>query len=547
MNELDQVARLLERPELDVRIAAATVLAELKPKSAQLAKALVAALDPEIASLSVPLLRALETARSLRVLDQVFPLTVAKDRAVQSAAVRVLVAYGDEAVGPLQARHASHPDERSGLDRALAELGGKSAFSTLLSGLASENPEHARRAALTVREHTKRATAADKKAYLAELDRFLARIDKEQAKNKLSATAALSARTGALKILGYLEDARAIPTLLAYARDEKADPALRKDAVLALRFCLGAGESKSLPLADLAKVLSAIAAENDALLAQAALHTLGSLPVESSTFVSLAALLLHPDESRARFVAERMADAKNAGSAKALVHALVRADKSRGELLLSALEGNVHAATPLGEALLETQGADTRWLLRSALRPIAKHMPKPIVERMLEAAIGVLEKEGRGHEAFFDVALAAAPAPSAEALRKLSSKLGKKKEHERQRSVLELILRTGHAVAQDRFDAAMLALITNPKEVRPAARGADPSMAHLEGLARSSFDLFAAMKKDKRLTPDDLYVAGFYLAERDLPSGTELLEEVVRVSPRSKIGKAAKNKLSLGA
>lgn len=539
MNELDQVARLLERPELEVRIAAATVLAELKPKSAQLAKSLAVALDPEIAALTLPLLRALESARSARVLESIFPLTIAKDRAVQSAAVRVLVAYGDEAVAPLQARHASHPEERTGLDRALAELGGKSAFSTLLSGLASEDPEHARRAALTVREHAKRATAADKKAYASELERFLARIDKEQAKGKLSDTASLSARTGALKIMGYLEDPRAIPTLLEYAKNPKADPALRKDAVLALRFCLGEASStkepKGLPLAELAKVLSSIAAENEPLLAQAALHTLGSLPVEASTFTSLAALLLHPDESRARFVADRMADAKNVGSAKALVHALVRADKSRAELLLSALENNVHAAAPLTEALLDTKSADARWLLRGALRPIAKHVAKPQVERLLEQAMIVLEKDGRGHEAFFDVALAAAPGPSAEALRKLSSKLGKKKEHERQRSVLELILRTGHGTAQDRFDAAMLALIAGPKE----------SMSHLEELARSSFDLVAAMKKDKRLTPDDLYHAGFYLAERKLAGGAELLEEVVRVSPRSKIGKAAKNKLSL--
>lgn len=540
MSDLDEVARLLERPELPLRIAAATVLAELRPKSATLAKALVKAVDPDVPALAVPLLRALETARSARILADVFPLTVAKDRSVQNAAVRVLVAYGDEVVAPLQARHASHPEERSGLDRALAELGGKSAFSTLLSGLASEDPEHARRAALTVREHAKRATAADKKAYAAELERFLVRIDKDAARGKLSAVASLSARTGALKIMGYLEDARAVPTLLAYATDAKVDVALRKDAVLALRFCVGSlvAESgkpaKTGPLADLTRALCSIAAEPDALLAQTALHTLGSLPVSEGTFAGLAALLLHPDESRGRFVADRLADAKNAGSAKALVHALVRADKARGELILAALAGNTHAATPLADALLETKSADVRWSLRSALRPLAKHVPAATAEQLLATAMGLLEKEGRGHEAYFDVALAAAPAPAAAALRKLSQRLGKKKEHERQRSVLELLLRTGLATADDRFDAAMLALL-----------GHDAGFPHLADLARSSFDLASAMKKDKRLTPEDLYAAGFHLAERDLPGGSELLEEVVRVSPRSKIGKAAKSKLAL--
>lgn len=574
MSELDAICKLLERTELDIRIAAAVVLAELRPKSAQIAKALTAALDPDIPPLTVPLLRALEHAQSVRVVDALFPLTVTKDKSVQNAAVRTLVAYGDGVVAALQARHKSHPEERPGLDRVLAELGGKSAFSTLLSGLVSEDPENARRAALTVREHAKDASAADKRAYAGELERFLARIDKEHARAKISDAAALAARTGALKIMGYLEDARAVPTLMAVLKDKKAHPSLRKEAILALRFCLhdldkGAGKAAAnKDLAELTKLLCAAAAEEDPLFAQTALHTLGSLPVSESTFASLAELLLHPDESRARFVAERLADAKSAGAAKALVHALVHADRTsvesvgakkavgkspvvadrpstaraasegalraRAEWLLAALEGNPHAATPMAEALLESKSADVRWLLRSGLRAHAKQVPPALAQKLTGEALSMLEKAGRGHEAALDIALLASPKNTVTALRALAVKLGKKKESERQRSVLEILLRGGHATEQDRYELAVLTLAQKEAAHR-----------HLEALARTSFDLCGAMRKDKRLTLEDLYSAGFYLAERELGAGQELLEEVLAQSPRSKLGKAAKNKLAL--
>jgi hypothetical protein len=54
-----------------------------------------------------------------------------------------------------------------------------------------------------------------------------------------------------------------------------------------------------------------------------------------------------------------------------------------------------------------------------------------------------------------------------------------------------------------------------------------------------------ALKKDKSTTPEQLFYLGFHFAEEGDPVGEELLSEVIARGPRTKLAKAAKNKLKL--
>src|SRR5262249_30908783 len=179
---------------------------------------------------------------------------------------------GDEVVQIIKQKMASaSPDERRALDAALAELGGKDAFGALIKGLANEDAEAAKAAALAVRQQIKNADGNKRRTYLAETENFLAGQKKKG--GSPGATAA------AIKILGYLEDEKTTPLLLAYANDPKAHASVRQEAIIAFRFALQGDK----PSAKVIDTLVKAAESDDRTLAQTALHTLGSLKVSEET------------------------------------------------------------------------------------------------------------------------------------------------------------------------------------------------------------------------------------------------------------------------
>ena len=80
-----------------------------------------------------------------------------------------------------------------------------------------------------MRQRVKDANAREKSGYLAQVTKLV----RAQSKKK-GANPALVA--GGLKILGYLEDPAALPTLLAFARDKSQPAPVREEAIVALRF-----------------------------------------------------------------------------------------------------------------------------------------------------------------------------------------------------------------------------------------------------------------------------------------------------------------------
>ena len=67
-------------------------------------------------------------------------------------------------------------------------------------------------------------------------------------------------------------------------------------------------------------------------------------------------------------------------------------------------------------------------------------------------------------------------------------------------------------------------------------------------LMDKSFKLFDRLKKEKALDAADLYYVGFHFSEgsgEELKFGRRILEYVAKRWPKTKDGKAAKNKLKL--
>ena len=536
MDEVGKIVGLLRSDAIEKQIAAAIVLGELKAKGPGVVEGLAAVLDSGVSLLQVHALDALARVGAKKALPQIFPLLTQHDDDVRRAATRAIASVGEDALPLIKAKMATAtPEERRALDAALAEVGGKDAFSALIKGLVASDAEAAKAAALAVRNQIKNADGNKRRSYLAEVERFL-----EAQKKKKDASAA-GAVAAAVKILGYLEDEKTIPTLLAYANDEKAHPSIRQEAIIAFRFAL----SKDKPSAKVVDTLVKAAEAEDRTLAQTALHTLGSLQIGDDTAKRLEKLALHPDFVRASFVLELLARMGGAEAARVLTKVLVATgDRRYAEAAANGLTGKEEAVPALAKALLETTNPDRLWVLRNVLRPTAKKIAPALRRQILEEALDRLGKGERNYEAHLDVARDADPDAVAEALRALAAKLRKKDEN-KARVVLSILCKSDRATNDDRYALASLELSLSNRDTRPASRAGDESLRILGALLHQGFDVAKSLKKDRALELDHLYYVGFHFSELNHPLGDELLEEVVKKGGRAKIAKMAKNKLAL--
>lgn len=538
MSEVVKIVQLLKSDAIEKQIAAAIVLGELKAKGPGVVEGLGEVLASGVPLLQVHALDALARVGAKKALPSIFPLLSVHADDVRRAATRAIASVGDEVVPIIKQKMASAtPDERRALDAALAEVGGKDAFVTLIKGLSASDPEAAKAAALAVRHQIKDADGNKRRTYLAETEKFL---EGQKAKKKDASPAAMAA---AIKILGFLEDEKTTSTLLQYANDDKQDPRVRQEAIIAFRFALQGNK----PSAKVIDTLVKAAEGTDRTLATTALHTLGSLEVTEETAKRLEKVALHPDFERARFVLDLLGRMGGAEACRVLTKVLVSTkDRRYAEAAAAGISGKEDAVPALAKALLETEDPDRAWVLRNVLRPTAKKISTATRKALMKEALDRLAAGTRGWEALLDVARDADADAVAEALRELAQKLrrGSGKE-ERARSVYQILCKSDRATDEDRYGLASLELSKSNRDTRPASRAGDESLRVLGMLLRGGFDVAKALRKDRALELEHLYYVGFHFSELDHPVGDELLEEVVKKGGRSKVGKMAKNKLAL--
>lgn len=535
MGDIERIAKLLRDPAIEKQIAAAIVLGELKAKGPEVTDGLDKLLASHVPPVVRHALEALTRIGAKRSLPAIWPLLTHHDAEVRRAAHGAVTSVGEEGVPLIQKRATTaSPEERRALDAVLAELGGDDAFSALLAGLDAGDPEASRAAALAVRHEVKSADAKQRRRYLAATEKFL-KAKKTQA--------SVSATVAAVKILGYLEDERATPTLLGFVTAKSSPPAVRTEAIIALRFA--AHELKG--SMDLVSALLDAAEGPDRVLAQTALHTLGAVDVPARLLKRLAKLAEHSDMDRAQFAIAELGRRAGDESAEALVAILAKGDRRRAELAVAALAGREEAIAPLARTLLATTDADRAWLLRNVLRTEAKKIKPALRKQLLDAALERLSDGERGWEAAFDVARDADPKGAAEALRELSQKLLKAKKLDRAATALGLLTRTEHASDDDQYRLASLDLTKSPRDTHPSARANDDALKRLSTLLDKGYDVGSALRKDRTLDLDHLYYVGFHFAELQKTLGQEMLGEVVKKGGKTKIARMAKNKLALVA
>lgn len=534
MSDVDRIAKMLDSEAIEKKIAAAIVLGEIKAKGPKTTEGLRKLMHSDVPPVAKHAIDALARIGARRHVKELFPLLTVPPDEVRQAAARAIASVGADVVPTIRQRMTTaSAEERRALDAILAELGGEDAFSALLAGLDASDEDAAKAAALAVRHEVKRADAKQRRRYVAQTEKFL----------KQKKDLAESARAAAVKILGYLEDERAVPTLVALGGSAKTPASVRQEALIALRFT---APTKNTPT-EVLNLLLDVAEGDDRPLAQAALHTLSTMEFPPKLLKRLIKLANHSEIERASIAIEQLGRRPGVAPAEALVEVLAQLDRRRAELAAGALAGRNEAAPGLAKALLAAKNADRAWLIRNTLRPFAKDLKPAALTKLRDAALAKLAAGERGWEAEMDIARDGNAKAVSTALRELGQKLHRSKKTDRSLNVWRLLSRSEHAEPEDLYRLASLELGQSRLDTQPAARATDDGLRLLSGLLDRGFDVAAALRKDRSMEPAMLYYVGFHFSEARRPLGEELLKEVVKKGGRTKIAKMAKNKLALSA
>jgi hypothetical protein len=533
MSDLSRVFALLSDPTVEHRLAAAVVIGALEVKDPKATAALEKLLSESPAEKRAAL-DAFARIGPKKVLPKIFALLTSTEPVVREAAHRALKAGGEAMVDDIKARRSQATDaEKQQLDRVLADLGGTDAFKALLDGIVAADEKTARNLALAVRERIANADKRTRKSYATSSTKAL---QKAAGKVHEHQEAVL------IKILGWCEDESSVPLLLEALSDPKRGGAVRQEAAIALRFVL---QETAADAAVVEGLLDA-AGGDDLPLARTAVDTLAGLKLGKNAVAKLRGLALHRDADRAMFAVRKLAADGSAPAVKVLVDAVLGGSRDTAAAAAKALKALPDATAASLTAVLETHLADRALLLMDVLKPRLEKLGKGTAQKLVDATIERLADEGRNYEATLALARVAAPELLADELRALAAKLKKAKKDERAAHVLILLTNTAGATDDDRVRLALLALKKSRLDPRPEARARDEAIKLFDDIA-AKVDLLGVLKRDKSITDEQLFYLGFHFAEEGDPIGEQLLGEVVKRSPRSKIGKAAKNKLKLEA
>ncbi|MCA9670707.1 MAG: HEAT repeat domain-containing protein [Myxococcales bacterium] len=536
----NKIIAMLEDGRAERRYAAALVLAELREKSA--ADALCRALAEPDAMLQRYALEALSAIKAKKVASHVAPLLDSDDPDVRVAAMALLASQGARAASQLERELAEAPVTRKrAIVGIMARQHGADTIERLLGML--DDPELAESVQNSLRAELE---SMDDKAKGALRKAVEARL-KAAGTKKGALEPPVLARL--VRMLGYFRDAKLVPTVLKFV--DAAQPTdVRLAAHAALRRPLLDARSQS----SAAKVLLEQADDEEPTIARAAIETLRALSLTPDVIPTLLQLSTNGRHAEARrYAVEKLGRSGDNKAVNTLVELLDSDDPAARETAARALSHMDSAAAALIKALPEAMSDEKRLTrLVHLIKPHARALTAAQKTTIAELAVGAVEKGSAISTPLLALLRATDPAGFAE---KLTDKAMRLKRAKKFKEAFSLFRRLDEASMLGEDEARYAALVSGlcatdaKKDLGRATRTTDPILRQAVELVTVGYPVARKLKKDRTLTPEDLFFVGFNFAESqdedEREFGGELLSHLAETSPRSKLGKSAKNKLRL--
>lgn len=536
---LQRVCSMLQSPDGMRRCAAAMVLAELAPKNDSIVRALGEAMKDANQLLTRYILEAFEAIGSRSVVNYVLPLLDAEDVETKLRAAAIVARAGGQNVAELKRQFdKANPQQKRVLVDILARIHSREAMQLILDVLFDPDFELVKEACQAVRRHITDAAPKERLALHKQVAKFM---------NTARARKNDRVMTSCLLLIGYIGAPDARKILLKFSTPRNPGY-VRRNALLGLKGL----ELSGAAVHQVARQMLKYLAEPDYLnIVQNALDIIEKLPLPKSYDTHWRRLLKSKHPSVRTFAARKLAVADTAASNRLMMSLLRHDDPQLSEIAAGALARHKGAGKLLLAALASERKAEPAWRLAKILKPHSESVDKNTLKKFRALAVRELQAGHPRAEALLYFLRNIEPKLADAAWREVGLKYKKAKKWGRAVECLRKLVATEGFDNELRYELSICNLKQSPKDLAQHLRAEDPSLRGLQTLLQErGFKLLDRLKKEKVLDAADLFYVGFHFSEgtgEELKFGRALLEHVARRWPKTKEGKAARNKLKLVA
>ena len=526
---------LLENGNAEARCAALVVLTQLGIDEERVAKAVASAVGSANVLVRDFALGYLEQVKPPQTIAAVTPLLDAEDEPVRRRAVALLVPHGAAAVAAGRKLLADAPRRRlTAVIELCAQVRNAAALDTLVELMAGDDFD-TNRAACDALIAVVPALSERERADLFRRAETLAAGAKGH-RTRLVAAA---------KLLGALGDAKARKTLFAMLH-EREPHVVHTHALAALGQCL---RGKPLSEREVEALLPLLAHDDEAGVIRPAVRLLEDQSFDRAYLARLNQLAESPQPIVKRFAVGKLGGFESGGVVKTLIGYLTDDSYARRDQAIATLKTLPAARLPLMKELLACDDERKAWTIADIVLLHERGWKRDTLTALWAKLERALEqREDRLYAALQHV-LAALDADWLRAqIAARADKLRKGKRFADSARWLTLLRDTPAWDDETRYAFALTTLKSHRHPLGSAARPRDPALEAFRALAGSAFPLADRLRKERVVEPEDAYYVAFALAEqrgeaRD--AATEILEHLADKHGRTKVGKAAKNKLQL--
>ena len=532
---LSQLLLLVDKGSVEQRCAALLVLGALNLKNAAAAKSAAAALDhanPLVRDFAFRYFEQTEprdsVSRFLKFLDD-------GDKEIQERAVRLLTKAGVAATQPLiKGASAASRVWQLNAARVLSSVRNKAALKGLLQMLGGGNDDFNKVLCDLLTPALREMDAREQEQFYGEVEAFAARLDvKQQRPAVVSAT----------RLLGQLGRPEARRWLFKFLGPEHP-PILRSHALVALLRCLRDQEIRK---DEYARLFPLLEEGEFSEVTRLALELLDFHQLPDDARALLSKLMQSPHAEVQKFALRRMGEVGTPATVRTLVEQLGDADYRRRDAAASSLRKIPEARTALIKELVACDNASKAWSIVELLPAFEGKWRQDTIDALwkrLEKSVGA---EERIQTAFLQALKNADEEDLYQRLAQQAARFVKAKKYKEAIGFLAPLKEFAAFKPEQKFQLALAQLKLHAHTL--ATNRHHPAVEMFSELYRNSaYPLVEALKKEKRLAPEELFALGFGLTERtgeERDLGRDLLEFIAAKFPRNKTGKSAKNKLKL--
>ena len=363
-----------------------------------------------------------------------------------------------------------------------------------------------------------------------------------------------------LRLIGYLGRPSTQALLLKYADLESPRP-IRLSAIAGLRRIVATSEARGTE-----KVIEALiefADGDDLAVAQSAVDTLRGARIPESLAKTFSALAKSKNVAAQKLAMERLPAGGGASAVKALVEALGGDDPTARDAAARGLSKAPESVLPVTRALLATKDEQIARRYAGVLRSHRGHVSNQAIEEIVARVREYMDAHFKGKATADQIVLERvlaelisdiAPNQHVELLFERARRLHKQGKAVEAFGSLKPLLRSRADIDtaiddEQRFFLALLSLEAAGEGLIRTTRTDDPVFDQFSRLAAKGYPVAKQLAREKDVSDEALYALGFRLLESGDGSneelGAELLQGIIDERPRSKLAKAAKNKLKL--